>query len=631
MSLRLLPAVLVLGAAIVAVAVPAGYAQPASTSAPSTSPLLRVLRDTGGRRDNLPVYELHPDGGRFVTLLSRGLPGRLLRLYAMEQRYLQARKGKVPEPAYLLLSNREGGFPGFGFCLGSACNRETGYVDLRFRARATGYFGAMDQIFPHELAHVIVAQLAGPPMPGGSNQMHAIGVKTDRREAFSEGFAEHFQVMAIDDPDVLPETKALLREDYFKRRAERQFGEYGRELQARWPVPGRRRAAFPLWFAGGGEQTLRYYAVKANAFARAPRLAEHLLHSDPFSAYLLENTVPAAPTDPPRTPAQLVSIEGFVASLFVAWVSDAEIQQRYREPAFYEPFGVAPGRVSPLENAYLKLFHVLFVARPADVPAMLAGYKRCFPDEAAALDRVVRTIALGQSLDVPDPIWLANDDFRIGTSMFDQWRSMPRTHTFDLNAASEVDLVAVAGVDRRLAGAILKAGPYRTVGELQRVPGLTRPLLDRFTALERRAVAMRQNPADEEASLTLMGIMAPYLWRALALAALAGALGAVAYRLVVPQRWWRAVVNGVAAALVGFVLEAALELPMGLAAVVGPAVGFGVPAALYSFSFPSRLRRRLAAARPGGGVPGRARLACAMLVAWSLAAAPLALLITPLF
>jgi len=69
------------------------------------------------RRDGLPVYDPHPDGARFVALLSRGLSGRLLRLYAMEQRYLQARKGVVPEPAYLLLSNREGGFPGFGFCL----------------------------------------------------------------------------------------------------------------------------------------------------------------------------------------------------------------------------------------------------------------------------------------------------------------------------------------------------------------------------------------------------------------------------------------------------------------------------------------------------------------------------------
>jgi hypothetical protein len=240
-------------------------------------------------------------------------------------------------------------------------------------------------------------------------------------------------------------------------------------------------------------------------------------------------------------------------------------------------------------------------------------------------------MALGRRLDVPDPIWLANADFRVGTSLFDQWRSRPRTHTFDLNAASAVDLVAVPGVERPLADAILASGPYRGVGELQRVPGMTRPLLDRFAGLERRAVAMRQNPADEEGSLTLAGIMLPYAWRVLPLLLVGGILGGAAYRLAVPQRWWRAVVNGLAAALVGFVLEAALELPMGLAAVVAPLVGFGVPAALYSLSFPSRLRRRLATVRPGGGMPSRLRLAVWVLVAWGLAAAPLALLITPLF
>ena len=230
MAVRRSVATLVFG--LVALHAPSALAQPAAGSSSTAPLLLRVLRDTGMRRDGLPVYAPHPDGARFVALLSRGLPGRLLRLYAMEQRYLQARKGVVPEPAYLLLSDREGGFPGFGFCLGEACKPDAGYVDLHVGYRATGYLGAMDQIFPHELAHVIVAQLAGPPTPGGSNQMHAIAVRTDRREAFSEGFAEHFQVMAIDDPDVLPETRALLSDHYFDRRSARQVAEYRSELEA---------------------------------------------------------------------------------------------------------------------------------------------------------------------------------------------------------------------------------------------------------------------------------------------------------------------------------------------------------------------------------------------------------------
>jgi hypothetical protein len=317
--------------------------------------------------------------------------------------------------------------------------------------------------------------------------------------------------------------------------------------------------------------------------------------------------------------------------LFVAWVTDAEIQQRYREPTFYEPFGVSPDGVAPLENVYLKLFHALFVARPADLPTLLAGYRNCFPDEALALDRVVRTAAIGQSLDVPDPIWLANPAFRVGTSLFDQWRSMPRTHTFDLNAASAVDLIAVPGVGRDLAAAVVTSAPYRRVADLQQVPGMTRELIDRFAALERAAAVAKENPADQETSLTLRGIMMPYLWRLIPLAVLAGVLGGAAYRLAVPQRWWRALVNGVAASLVGLVLEVVLEMPRGVAALIGPALGFGVPAAFCCALFPRRLRRRVAAVRPGTSVPTRLRLAGSLLLAWALAAAPLALLMTPLF
>src|SRR5512143_1568193 len=152
---------------------------------------LVVLRDTGIVRDGLPVLERHPDEALVVEVLSRGFSGRLLRLFELEQRYLQQTRGIAAEPAYLLLSNKVGGFPRFGFVLDGDVKRSVGYVDIQAGQRLTGQFGTTDQIFPHELAHIIVTQLAGERAPSGVNQIHAVGVRTDPETAFSEGFAEH--------------------------------------------------------------------------------------------------------------------------------------------------------------------------------------------------------------------------------------------------------------------------------------------------------------------------------------------------------------------------------------------------------------------------------------------------------
>ncbi len=603
------------------------------------SPLLEVLRETGNTRDGVPVYGSHPDAAHYVTALSRGFSGRLLRLYALEQRYLQATRGIAPEPAYLLLSNHMGGFPRFGFFLGDRDKRTAGYVDLagprgrvRVEHRIGGLFGAMDQIFPHELGHVIVVQLAGEPKRGGSNQMHAIGVRTDPNNAFSEGFAEHLQVMAIDDPDALPETRALLRDDFFERRAAMQLREYAQELTARWPATGRRLAAFPMWFSAT-EQALRYYAVKANAFARQPRIPDRLFRRDPYAAYLLENILPGRPSDPPKNTAQLASTEGFVAALFVRWVTDPQLQATRRDAAFYAPWGVTADGVTALENVYLKLFHSLAVSHAGDVHEAIAGYEACFPDEAAALDRVVRSVALRQSFEPAPAIWLANGDFAIGTTVFDQFRSLPRVHTFDLNAASVGDLVAVPGVDRQLAEAIRRRAPYASVEGLRVVKGMDASLMRRFRALRQRWTTMRDNPVEEESSLSqsLPTLLRPYLVRLAVLLALAGALGAAAYRLAVPRGWPRAVINGLAAASVGFLLEAALDLPAGVGAVLGPVLLFGVPAALYCMLFPARTRRCVSARRHHGDPPTRWRLAVAVLFAWTLGSLPLIILMTPHF
>jgi hypothetical protein len=230
-----------------------------------------------------------------MAVLARGFSARLLRLYALEQTFLQQKTGVTPEPAYLLWSDRQGGFPQFGFYLGDVKKDGVGWVDLHTEARLSGRFGAPDQVFPHELLHVIVRQLAGEPKESGGNQIHAIGVRTDPVNAFAEGVAEAMQVLAVDDPDAAPETHALPGNASLLTAADQNLAAYARSLERRWWPIQSPRMRFLLWF-NQTEQTLRYHGVRANRFARGSAAVDALIDRGAFdAAYLISSVVPGDP------------------------------------------------------------------------------------------------------------------------------------------------------------------------------------------------------------------------------------------------------------------------------------------------------------------------------------------------
>ena len=321
---------------------------------PPSPPLLEVLAPTAETREGLPVFRRHPQASTYEAVLVRGFSGRLLRLFRWEQQYLARRDGTPVEPAYLLLSDTQGGFPRFGFWLEGERKASVGYVDLHRRQPLSGQFGAMDQIFPHELLHVIVRQLAGPPprAAGGANQVHAIGIRTDRITAFDEGFAEHGQVLAVDDADATAETRALATDVSLSSFAADRLARYQRALTARIALAPPARLAFVLWFSQT-EQVLRYHAVKSNAFAHEPVIPPRLLDErDPYPAYLLENVLPGSPEAAFKTTPRLLATEGVVAFPFSRWVADPSLQQPAVDPSLYDRFGVASSELTSVEHAY---------------------------------------------------------------------------------------------------------------------------------------------------------------------------------------------------------------------------------------------------------------------------------------
>jgi hypothetical protein len=417
----------------------------AAIPVPAAPQSLVILSPSGTSRNGFPVLERRAPN-EVSRVLARGFSGRLLRLYALEQEYLHRETGAAPEPAYLLLSNEQGGFPRFGFVLDGVEKPAAGYVDLHQGSRLAGRFGAMDQIFPHELLHVIARQMAGEPRASGANQVHAVGVRTDPVTAFQEGFAEHVQIMCVDDPDAVPATRALREDAGALARAEAEFAQYARSVGRRGSLGSPPEMRFLIWFSSA-EQVMRYHAVKANRFARQARIRDRLLRrSDKYAAYLHQAVVAGGPDDPVKPAGVLLATEGVIAHLFWRWVTDPVLQQRYRDPEFYGRFGTDASSVAPLDNAYLKIFHALRAGRAGDTVAFLRSYVREFPDEAGRVEQLAREVLAGQ--DVPDApeLFLANPSLQTGTSLFDQFRALPRTHTFDANAATALDWLAVPGV-----------------------------------------------------------------------------------------------------------------------------------------------------------------------------------------
>jgi hypothetical protein len=442
--------------------------------------------------------------------------------------------------------------------------------------------------------------------------MHAIAVRTDPKVAFQEGFAEHLQVMAVDDSEADPSTHALASDQAQLRLAERQLALYRRELQTFWSFATPKKMGFLFWYSGT-EQVLRYHTVKENAFAYAPEIPNSLLdRRDPYAAYLLENMMPGTFKSRPKSASVMLSTEGCVSSLFYRWASDHEFGGRFLDESFYERFGAVRSSISLVENAYLKLFHAIHAGQSQDTVSVIAPYKTAFPEEAQIVDRIVGSMLLGQPPSSAPAIWLANPDFKTGTGLFDQFRAVPRVHTFDLNAATRIDLLGVPGIDRALAARILQAGPFSDLSGLESVQGMGRPLIERFKFMAQEMERLKIG--DEDSALSsLPRVVVSYLCRALTILLAASISGGLFYRKLRHTGLFRSVINGLAVSFLVVALSWGVVGAEGILGYVIPVLIFGLPSMLF------QLARR------------RWQLAFPEFLAWAVAALPAKLLTYPWF
>jgi hypothetical protein len=447
---------------------------------------------------------------------------------------------RLTEPMYLLLSREEGGFPRYGFWLEDPSGAKrlilAGYVDLVVDEEDIDS-GSLEEIFSHELGHLILRSLLGEIWGGPSRKMHQSMTVTDYPTAFDEGYAEHFQPLVRDAMD-----NAYLRE--------LSKGATATDLDR-------------LWLSRFDEQ-LRTDGVKRNLFVHRKALPALALQPDPdrYQLYLDSETSVDFLSDELKNAQEMMASEGVIATLFYRFVNDDRLCNRYREAGFYQPF-LAPGVsmaeiknvISPYENVNLKLFVAMRKVAAQSVnphqPLIIEivdAYASLFPEDAEAILGVflqtTRGVTASQELatafegaaiagrrgdmeafrqrsaaaftllkatseqvaqgklalgaNLGPELWVFNSSFRIAPAVWERERTEPLT--LNLNTATEAELMTLPGVDlgtaRRIVAERRARGFFRSLDELCAVavlsPELSKSLAEMSAEMGRQKEYKRQ-------------------------------------------------------------------------------------------------------------------------------------------
>jgi DNA uptake protein ComE-like DNA-binding protein len=464
------------------------------------------------------------------AVLASGMPQEALKLDRFARNLLITQSDptssldqELKAPMYLLLSEEEGGFARHGFWLESADGKRelvmVQYVDLAVN-EAGVEDGTLEEIFPHELAHLILRSFFGERFAGPSVKMHQSMSVTDYQTAFDEGYAEHFQPLVRDNT-------------------------HNRHLQAlTW---GKGALDRDLFWLSRVDQQLRTDGIKRNLFVHRKTIpASALDDGDRYLIFTDSETSPDFLHDELKSGQEMMASEGVISTLFYRIVNDDRLRSGYRDAGFYQSFfpsGLPPDirtAVTPYENVNLKLFAAMRqVALRASLegPPMIAivdQYAKLFPNEAKAIyddflsttycatvsqetvtafERALKsgrrgdpqafradskaafaassnseklvesTLPLGAN--VGPELWLLNSEFKIAGAYWQKDRTQPLT--INLNTATEGELMTISDINLSLARRIVterrNRGFFESVDDLQPISGISPALFERLRGM----------------------------------------------------------------------------------------------------------------------------------------------------
>ena len=237
------------------------------------------------------------------------------------------------------------------------------YPDLCFLAFNTNWddinSSGIEDIFAHEFSHLWLHLLGFDFDMSQSNKFHTCTAVTDPFMAFSEGFAEHLEIVTKDLGSSMNNTPAIWDDGY--------------DINA--------------WLSLRDGQ-LRYHGVINNRFiyhTAIPNLKDYETYHQLHMAHI---TSSAFMPEKIKNAGQMMASEGVIASVFYQIYQSDALKNSFLEDDFYRQFGIEKSDLSPLENLYLKIIYTMSkidLKKPSLMIDFIKSYGQVFPVEKETL------------------------------------------------------------------------------------------------------------------------------------------------------------------------------------------------------------------------------------------------------
>ncbi len=211
------------------------------------------------------------------------------------------------------------------------------------------------EIFAHELSHLWLSRMGFDFSLSPSNRFHTSTAITDAYMAFSEGFAEHFEMVTAE----LNGAAAECPDCY----------DHGFDLGA--------------WLCAR-DKALRYHTVKNNRFLYHTAMPEREDFDCYQNLHMAHITSSAFMPERLKNGLQACSSEGLIASFFYRMYRSRALQGSQAPDEVYRGFGLERQGLSPLSNLYCKELCALSridLNKPSLFFDFVREYIRIFPGD----------------------------------------------------------------------------------------------------------------------------------------------------------------------------------------------------------------------------------------------------------
>lgn len=241
-----------------------------------------------------------------------------------------------------------------GLRLESECE-VTDYPNLCFLAFYTNWddieSSGIEEIFAHEFSHLWLNLLGFDFNMSKSNKFHTCTAITDAFIAFSEGFAEHLEIV----------TKDLAYDHDWQN----TFWDCGYDVNA--------------WLCLRDEQ-LRYYAAINNRFIYHTALPYPEDYDTYNHLHFAHITSSAFTPEKLKSGSQMMASEGVISSIFYQMYKHQLFKDTFLKDAFYSQFGINKNDIDPITNLYLK---IIFAFSKIDLRklTLMTDFIQCYGEE----------------------------------------------------------------------------------------------------------------------------------------------------------------------------------------------------------------------------------------------------------